>query len=112
MTKKSTTTRPQVWEAKWAFVPTMNQHADMRKHLCVAVRIEGETVTLLPTSTKPVQGRSGQRSILWGGAEVFAATNRVFTMNLAEWIGTARSDAKHQPDKEVRTYLKQEMHRA
>ena len=113
MAKKATATRrAQPWIAKWAFVPSMNHHQDMRRHLCVAVRVEGDTVTLMPTSTKPVAGRSGQRPVLWGGAQVFAATNRVFTMDLTEWLSTETADARHQPDAEVRAYLKQEARRA
>ena len=112
MAKKAANRRPQPWEAKWAFIGTMNHHQDARKHLCVAVRIDGDTVTVLPTSTKPVEGRPGQRPILWGGAQVFPATNRIYQMPLGEWVALQKAEAKHQPDAEVRGYLKQELHRA
>ena len=112
MTKRTNARGPQMWEAKWFFVPTMNQHADARKHLCVAVKVEDDTVTLMPTSTKSVDSRSNQRSILWGGVQVFAATNRVFTVNRSEWTCLETADAMQQPSKEVRSYIKQELRRA
>jgi hypothetical protein len=104
--------RPRPWEAKWAFIPSMNQHHDDRAHLCVAVKVEGDTVTVLPTSTKPVNGRPNQRPIRWGGTQVYPATNRVFTIPLWEWASFCPADAHHQPDREVRGYLKQELCRA
>ncbi len=101
-----------IWQAKWAFIPTMDQHADRRSHLCVAVADDGDTVTVLPTSTKPVNGRPNQRPILWGGVEVYPATNRVFTMPRSEWVGLHIAEAHHQPDKATRGFLKQELCRA
>lgn len=101
-----------IWEAKWAFVPSMDHHRDARRHLCVVVRVEDGIATVLPTSTKPVQGRTGQRPIRWGGAEVYPATNRIFTMPVGEWASLAKAEARHQPDREVRGYLKQELSRA
>ena len=111
MTNSKAARGAQVWQTKWTFVPTMNQHADMRKHLCVVLKVEGDVVTLMPTSTKPVEGRTNQRSIGWGGCQVYAATNRVFTVDSSEWVGLPSADALHQPDKEVRAYLKQELRR-
>jgi hypothetical protein len=112
MTKTAAARTAQVWETKWAFVPTMNHNQDARLHLCVVVRIEDGIATILPTSTKRVEDRPSQRPILWGGAEVYPATNRVFTMPVGEWVGLAKAEARHQPDREVRGFLKQELSRA
>lgn len=101
-----------VWEAKWAYVPTMDHHRDARKHLCVLVRVEDGIATILPTSTKRVEDRPTQRPVLWGGVEVYPATNRIFEMPVGEWVGLAKAEARHQPDKAVRGYLKQELNRA
>lgn len=104
--------KPVTWQAKWAFIPTMNQHADRRSHLCVAVAESEDTITVLPTSTKPVNGRPNQRPVRWGGVEVYPATNRVFTISRSEWTRLPLAEAHHQPDKTTRGFLKQELCRA
>jgi hypothetical protein len=112
MTQSPSARRPQIWEAKWVFVGSMNQHRDSRPHLCVAIASDGDAVTLLPTSTKPVTGRPNQRPVRWGGAEVYPATNRVFTVPIEEWLVLRPAEVRHQPDREIRGFLKQELHRA
>lgn len=110
--KARTTSGPQMWEAKWVQVPSMDHRRDARKHLCVVIAVDGDTVTLLPTSTKPVNSRPGQRPVLLGGVEVYPATNRVYTVTAIEWVNAALADAHHQPDRSVRGFLKQELCRA
>jgi len=112
MAKKANARGPQMWEAKWVQVQSMDQHRDARKHLCVAIAITADTVTVLPTSTKPVEARPNQRPVLWGGVEVYPATNRVYTMPASEWVGSRLAEAQHQPDREIRGFLKQELCRA
>jgi hypothetical protein len=112
MAKKTTARGPQVWETKWVQVQSMDHNHDNRKHLCVVVAVEGDTLTLLPTSTKPVEDRPNQRPVLWGGVEVYAATNRIYSMTVAEWNSFRKAEARYQTDKEVRGYLKQELARA
>ncbi len=45
MAKTATARSAQPWEAKWAFIPSMNQHRDNRVHLCVAVKVTADIVT-------------------------------------------------------------------
>ena len=101
----------QPWEAKWVVVPTMNHNRDSRLHLCVSVKIADGIVFILPTSTKPVEGRTGQRPVRWGGVELYPATNRVFTMPTEDWVVLERADAHRQPDRELKSFLKQELNR-
>ena len=112
MAKNTAARGPQIWEAKWVQVQSMDQHRDARKHLCVAIAVDDNTVTILPTSTKPVEARPNQRPILWGGVEVYPATNRIYAITTAEWFAARPADAHHQPDRETRGFLKQELRRA